>query len=276
MSLEEAARWPDLLAIVRDKVKPERDKNNRQTYREYWWHYGEKRPALYEAIRDLDRCLVTARTSKHLAFSFQPAARVFSENLIVFPVEHFSFFAVVQSRLHGAWVALTSSSLETRQGYRPTDCFETFAFPTRKPMTVIPELEVAGHRLYEKRAAYQQDYDVWVGFTETYNRLKDPDNDEPRIVDLRLLHEEIDRAVLQSYGWDDIDVPPYCPQTDADHKAIESFEDEVIDRLFVLNAQRAEEERLKGLTAKGSKKGPGKSKKRATPSTQPSLFGDDK
>src|SRR5690606_29992792 len=37
MSLEEAERWPDLIAIVREKVKPERDKNNRANYRDQWW-----------------------------------------------------------------------------------------------------------------------------------------------------------------------------------------------------------------------------------------------
>jgi hypothetical protein len=68
----------------------------------------------------------------------------------------------------------------------------------------------------------------------------------------------MDRAVLAAYGWSDISVPPFVtPATAADKKAFEAFDDEVIDRLFVLNAQRAEEERVKGLT--GGKKGKAKS-----------------
>jgi hypothetical protein len=81
------------------------------------------------------------------------------------------------------------------------------------------------------------------GLTQTYNRLKDPDCDEPRIVALRRLHEEMDRAVLDAYGWSRIAVPPFCPKTDADRASLEAFEDEVIDALFVLNAARAEEEK---------------------------------
>ena len=85
MSLEEAEKWPDLLQIVRENVKPERDKNNRLQYKKYWWHHGGKRPALYKAIQGLPRCLVTSCVSKHLVFSFQPPDRVFSHKLFVFP-----------------------------------------------------------------------------------------------------------------------------------------------------------------------------------------------
>jgi hypothetical protein len=46
MELAEAERWPDLLAIVREKVKPERDTNNREVRRKYWWRFGEVAPAL--------------------------------------------------------------------------------------------------------------------------------------------------------------------------------------------------------------------------------------
>ena len=89
--------------------------------------------------------------------------------------------------------------------------------------------------------------DAQQGLTQTYNHLKDPDCNEPRVEELRRLHEEMDRAVLAAYGWSDIPVPPYgTPVTDAEKKALEAFEDEVIDRLFALNAKRAEEERLQG------------------------------
>ena len=81
-------------------------------------------------------------------------------------------------------------------------------------------------------------------------RLKDPAADDPRILDLRRLHEDMDRAVLAAYGWPGIPVPPYCPLTDADRAALQAFEDDVIDRLYVLNAERAREEQRLGLGAK--------------------------
>jgi len=141
------------------------------------------------------------------------------------------------------------------------------------PRTVIPELEAIGEKLYETRAKYMVDTDQ--GLTKTYNALKDPSVTDPRILELRALHEELDRAVLRSYpslsgsasasGWSDIAVPPFCIATAADKAALSAFEDEVIDRLFVLNEQRAKEE-AKQLAAsgpskpkKGAKSGPSKS-----------------
>ncbi len=251
MTLEEAERWPDLLSIIREKVKPERDKNNREQYRKYWWHFGEKRPALYDAIRDLPRCLVCAVVSKHLMFSFQPTDRVFSHKLFVCPLPSYSSFAVLQSRVHLAWTWLLSSTLEERLNYSASDCFENFPFPKPDPGAVIPELETIGQTLYDTRARYM--VDTSQGLTQTYNKLKDPACDEPPVLELRRLHEELDRQVLHAYGWDDIVVPSYCPLTPADQKALESFEEEVIDRLFLLNAQRAEEERALGRQSKKSR-----------------------
>lgn len=125
--------------------------------------------------------------------------------------------------------------------YSASDCFETFPFPRSAPRTVIPSLEDIGQRLYDARTQYM--LTTQQGLTDTYNRLKDPDCHDPHIQELRRLHEEMDRAVLAAYSWD-IPVPPYVtPTTDAERRVLEAFEDEIIDRLFLLNAQRAEEEK---------------------------------
>jgi hypothetical protein len=99
-----------------------------------------------------------------------------------------------------------------------------------------------------------------VGLTVTYNRLKDVACDDTQILALRKLHEELDRRVLAAYAdndpeghWNEIDVPPFCPMNEAENKQLEKFENEVIDRLFALNAKRAEEEQLRGLGAAGKK-----------------------
>ena len=63
----------------------------------------------------------------------------------------------------------------------------------------------------------------------------------------------MDCAVLEAYGWADLKVPLLCPVTAADREALAAFEDEIIDRLYVLNAERAREGARLGL-AKGGKK----------------------
>ena len=272
MALEHAERWPDLIAILREKVKPERDKVNRKAHRERWWRFGDFRTGLQQAIAPLDRCLVAAIVSKHLMFSFQPTDRIFSHKLYAFPLDAFTAFAVLSSRVHEPWAWLLSSTMRNAGiNYSASDCFETFPFPQPDPRAVIGSLETIGEQLYETRAAFMLDTDQ--GLTKTYNALKDPENHEPRVLELRRLHEEMDRAVLDAYGWSE--VPPFCPKTDADRAALQEFEDEVIDRLYVLNAERAKEEERLGLRKKkGSKKRRSK-KKAVSRSRKGSSDGDE-
>jgi hypothetical protein len=249
MSQEEAGQWPLLLDIVKQKVKPERDrlKNNSDGRRRktFWWQFGRWTPALYAAVSSLRRCIVTSIVSKHLLFSFQPTDRIFSHKVCVFPFESAAALAVLQSRVHEPWAWLLSSTMRNDINYSPSDCFETFPFPPDPSLAPDAPLEQIGQRLYEARAQYMLDTNQ--GLTKTYNALKGPAHDDPRIAALRALHLEMDRAVLDAYGWTDIAVPPYTTPQTADEKAArQAFEDEVIDRLFALNAERAAEERKVG------------------------------
>jgi hypothetical protein len=184
-----------------------------------------------------------------------PTDVLFQHSLQVVTLERFSGFAAIQSRIHEAWARHLGSSLGETLRYAGTDCFETFAFPRPDPRDVIPELEAAGRGLYDARAKYM--VDTQQGPTKTYSALKDPSCTEPRVLDLRRLHEAMDRAVLDAYGWTDIAVPPYCPLTEADKQALQAFEDEVIDRLYVLNAERAREEARLGVASKKAPRGDG-------------------
>lgn len=258
LTLDQAQQWPDLVELLRERVKPEREQTKHG--RNYpWWLFWRPRTELYAALAPLQRCLVTARASKHVVFSFQPTKRVFSEQLYVFALEQIAAFAILQSRIHEPWAWLHSSTYPSASApdgiagirYSATGAFETFPFPMQGVHAPIAGLEGIGHELYEKRALLMDETDS--GLTSTYNALKDPSCSDEQIVVLRHLHEAMDRAVLDAYGWADLEVPPYCPKSDAERAALQAFEDEVIDRLYVLNAERAlEEQRLSGAVAKST------------------------
>ncbi len=273
-SIEMANSQPELLNYLRLHVKPERDKA-KDAAGYPWWRFWRPRDELYGALSSLNNCLVTSRHQPHLAFSFQPAGRIFSEALYVFPIDTFSAFAVLQSRIHETWVRLLSSSLEDRLRYAASDCFSNFPFPHIDPKSAIEVLEVVGSDLYKTRAMLMAQSNQ--GLTKTYNELNDPECDDERIVELRSLHETMDRAVLDAYGWTDIEVPPYCPQSLEERAKVEAFKDEVIDRLYVLNAKRAEEEKLQEVKntveIKGSSETPASKKADQLPNSNLDLFG---
>ena len=171
-----------------------------------------------------------------------------------------------QSRLHETWAVFLGSSHEDWLRYPSSDCFETFPFP--KNWETNPNLEAIGKQYYEFRAELMVRTNQ--GLTDTYNRFHDPDATDPDILQLRTLHEAMDRAVLNPYDWHDI--TPTCTfqldyEDDEDeddtstrrkkkpwcYRWTEDIHDEVLARLLSLNQERAEAEILGGKTAKAGR-----------------------
>ncbi len=130
--LEQAQQYPDLLRIVEEKVKPEReslrgpgDKRNR----EYWWQFAAYRVGLRRAIAPLQRVLVRSRNERTALLSLCAEGLCLLNATIIFAFDDDYHFALLQSSVHEAWVRRQASSLESRNRYTPTDCFDTFPFP---------------------------------------------------------------------------------------------------------------------------------------------------
>ena len=250
-----AADWPQLLTIVKERVKPERDRKKRKAIRERWWHYADKRPGLYSAIATLPRVLAISRVGQYAAFGLLPSGMVYSDSLVVFPLDTHAAFCALQSRPHEIWARFFGSSMKDDLRYTPSDVFETFPFPPG--WTTAPALEVAGQAYHDFRADLMVMRDE--GLTKTYNPFHDPHEHDPDIAELRRLHAAMDRAVLGAYGWDDI--PTECellPEPEGGvaggdgapgrkrryrYRWPNRIRDEVLGRLMDLNAERANEER---------------------------------
>ena len=251
-------RWPDLMAIVETRVKPERMDQNDRGAKEKWWQFIRPRPELHAAIAGLERVLVISQVTQHVVFAFLPAAMVYSHRLYVIAHDRNSSFAILQSSPHEIWARFFGSSLEERFMYATIDCFETFPFPEN--WETHPTLEAAGKEYYEFRAALMVRNNE--GLTKTYNRFHDPEERDQDIIKLRELHAAMDRAVLDAYGWTDI--PTGCEflldyeideEEWGDRKKPwrcrwpDEVRDEVLARLLELNAARARDEALSGSAA---------------------------
>ena len=284
MTEAEARRWPDLMAIVEERVKPERVTKDAHKYPrmvDEWWKFWNPRPELQAAVAGLERVLSCTLHSKDLSFSFLPARSVFSHALAVFSVDTYAAYSALQSRPHEIWARFFGSSLEDRLRYTPSDCFETFPFP--EGWQTNPALESAGQTYYAFRAGLMVRNDE--GLTQTYNRFHDPDERDPDIVKLRELHAAMDRAVLDAYGWHDIptdceflldyeiDEEAWNPRKKKPYRYRwpDEIHDEVLARMLELNAERAREEARAGITDTKAK-GAGKGRARKRGAVQESLF----
>ncbi len=255
--LERAEMYLDCMNIVKEKVKPERDRNTfSKSAKEKWWQYERRRPELYSTIADMERVLVIALTSRTCAFSFMPSNIVFSHATGVFAFDASRHFALLQSCFHVEWAFKYASSMKGDLRYTPSDVFETFPFPLN-----TDSLEDIGERYYTHRQSIMLANQE--GLTKTYNRFHDQDEHSADILKLRELHKEMDEAVAHAYGWDDLALGHGFHETKQGmrYAICEAARREVLDRLLLLNHARHEEEVAQGLHEKGVKSVKGGKKK---------------
>ena len=132
MAVDNAALYEKPFEYIRDQVKPGRDNNRDQRFRNYWWLHGRPRIEMRDALGGLKRYIGTSMVSRHRMFAWINREVLPDATIIVFARDDDYFFGVLQSRIHLEWAAATGSQLREAQSgmrYTPTTCFETFPFP---------------------------------------------------------------------------------------------------------------------------------------------------
>jgi hypothetical protein len=229
-------RWPATYQWVLERVKPERDHNNRASYRDNWWTFGEPRSDLRPALVGLSRYIATVVTAKHRVFQFLDAAIAPDDALIAIAENDAYFLGVLSSRAHVVWALATGSTLEDRPRYIKTRCFETFPFPVATPAQQARIRNLAEQLDAQRKRVLAAHDDltltglynvlVKVGAGDTALTTKEKAIHERGLVAvLKSLHDELDAAVLDAYDWHD--------QPD---------EQTILERLVALNTERRAEE----------------------------------
>ncbi|WP_447951132.1 type IIL restriction-modification enzyme MmeI [Chryseobacterium koreense] len=308
-SEEKARSYSDCFDIVERLVKPERDaydesKNSwNKSVKTNWWQFGAWRKALERAISELDLVMVIPLVSKYSAFEFSQTNTVFMHKLGVLILNDFHSFAILSSSIHNLWCWKYSSTLGSGTlNYSTTDCFENYPFPQDNKKS----LENVGKEYYHQRKHLM--HKIELGLTKIYNIFhskgiqEDIDSNDNHvrylkkhlekkplisnyedIIDdirhLRKLHIQIDQAVLDIYGWNDIQLNhgfyelEYLPANDRVRFTIHpTARKEILKRLLLLNLQQYNEESKSDTFAKNIGKKRSKSIPKASNIT---LFPED-
>ena len=192
--LEEAARYPVALGVVRQRVKPFRETVQRKARRERWWLFGENATGMRRALAPLTQFCAATATGKRLLLAWQEPAACPSNAGNVFAFDDDYSMGVLLSRAHDAWAWARSSTLKGDLRYTPSTAFMTFPFPDPVLPDARARVASAASALYTRRtelcAAHQ------IGLTKLYNLM-----DDGAFTDLKALHLALDRAVVAAYGW---------------------------------------------------------------------------
>ncbi|WP_028456211.1 class I SAM-dependent DNA methyltransferase [Chitinilyticum litopenaei] len=269
------AEYPAIYQWVYEKVKPERDHNNRSALRERWWIFGEARSTFRPSLAGCDRAIAASLTAKHRTFVFVDAQDICDSTTVMFALPDAFHLGILSSRVHVAWALAAGGTLEDRPRYNKSRCFEPFPFPaaTLEQQARIRELAEALDAHRKKVLATHASLTL-TGLYNVLEKLKTGTtltakeqqiNTLGLVSVLRSLHDDLDHTVVDAYGWWDLqpllDVAqghaaktdwPMPAGADRDNlyrslptdraQAAEHFSARVLERLVALNAERQREE----------------------------------
>ena len=191
--------WPELMAIVEKKVKPDR-LTKPGSYSKQWWLFGRRNQAGTAAIACYNQVLATSAAAvSHHMINRLSTGTVFSHKLIIFTEATGFRHMCMQSLFHEEW----SRTFGATQGsadaltYNPTDVFLGFPFPNeiREDNDFFEHFSCARQELFAN---------MNLGPTAVYGKLHQPSENELLINKFRELHVHANRQVALAYGWRDV------------------------------------------------------------------------
>lgn len=200
MTEEEASEWPEILEIVRERIKPHRDKAKNHGPglhgKKYWWQHTLRADPLYSSLEGLNFCLVKTYISRYHIISECETDVLFNNRVCVYPCDSPGAFAVLQSNLHRCWAVEYCSRMGFTVAYSIKEAFETFPFPLD---IYGPLLEQAGlsYMALRERVANE----LGLSLTSLYSKINEPDCNDSLICTMRSAVRELDEEVLRAYGF---------------------------------------------------------------------------
>jgi methylase of polypeptide subunit release factors len=282
LDLESIKKFKDLFEYCESEIKPF------QKGKKEWWKHHRNRFDSYKIAREKEYLIANSIVTKYPTLSRVLTSSVLSNKNTVFVVNK-GQEAILLSSIYAHWVyKYTTTMGASTISFAINECFNNF------PLLESINLNKRSDKYLEIRNNIQ--FQLKIGLTKTYNQFHNRDLVEnveqldakafekkygketwylynhlevkkkenisyeeavPRIFELRELHKEMDEAVLEAYGWQDVNLRhdfyemEYLPENDRVRYTIHpEARKEVLKRLLLLNHERFEEEVKQGLHKK--------------------------
>ncbi|MBK8745849.1 DNA methyltransferase [Propionivibrio sp.] len=249
---EVRSRYPATYQWVLERVKPERDATAHTKdgagYARLWWLHGKPRQELRKMLVGLPRFIATVETAKHRTFQFLDAS-IAPDNMLVCIASADAFhLGVLSSHIHVVWALAAGGRLGVGNDprFNKSRCFEPFPFPAATPEQAARIRDLAEQLdAHRKRQQAAHESLTLTGMYNVLEKLKSGEaltakekaiNEQGLVSVLKTLHDELDAAVLDAYGWSDLTTSL------ADPAQKEAASETLLVRLVALNAERAAEE----------------------------------
>jgi hypothetical protein len=204
--LNAVVKFPDLFKIIEQKVLPEIKKNadleksgkikknGREQHLSYWWKFWRRREDMIKAISNLSRYISCSRVSKRPIFDFVSPEIHPNDALMAFAFEDDYSFGIIQSSFHILWYQEKCSTMKGDPRYTTESIWDTFPWPQKPTNKQVLEIAQIAKKLREERRKIMLENKTTL--RSIYNTL-----DKPGKNIIRDLHEELDSAVMEAYGF---------------------------------------------------------------------------
>jgi len=227
--------FPTTYSILLRSLAPERATKRDKGFRDRWWLFGRNRSDLREAVSNIPRFIVVPETSVYRLFQFVASDVLPEHRLVCIASSNAAVLGVLLSDIHIQWSLRSGGTLEDRPTYTKSRCFDPFPFPVLNTSVESRIADIAEELDSLRKTVLGENPKLTM--TGLYNLVEKVRSGVPissegerEVVGARArivakLHEELDKAVAEAYGWPH-DLAPA----------------EIVARLVALNAQRKTEE----------------------------------
>ena len=213
----EAAAYKELFKIVKDKVLPWREtkakeqaeenkellkKNpnasiNKEYINQYtkWWRLRREKEDLIEILLKQSKYIACARVTQRPIFEFFDTDIRPNDKVMVFLFEDDYSFGIIQSNIHWKWFIEKCTTLGETPNYNTAAIWDTFPFPQTPTLKQIDKVAKGAKGLRDYRNKTMGDYKM--SLRDLYRTMEQPGKNP-----LRDLHEVLDGAVMEAYGFD--------------------------------------------------------------------------
>ncbi len=214
-----------------------------KTYLVSWWVFGKPRTELRPALRGLPRYITTVESAARRIFEFVDGNVLPDNKIIVVSSNDAYIFAILSSAIHIEWWLANAGMLGSYGRpavYVKSQAFDPFPFPNSSTAQRAVMVDLAERLDATRRTALAENSSLTMtGLYDLVVAIRDgtlPPDKEAAAVKARArivakLHDDLDLAVADAYGWGDewrrASLPPA----------------EIVARLVALNAERAGEEK---------------------------------
>jgi len=228
-----AEQYPYLYQHIHETVRPVRLQNREASRRKNWWLFARSNEDLRAAIQPLARFVATPDTSKFKPFTFVNAATLPDAQAYCIAIDDAWILGVLQSMIHQSWLEKVAPRMGKGNDLRwkPAVVFDPFPFPDRTP-TQDQKIRELSDRLDSHRKRVQAQHPE-ITITAMYNLLEkiragEPLTDKDRefnnkalVSTLKQIHDELDAAVFEAYGWEDLNNESGKPKAEVDELILE-------------------------------------------------------